>query len=149
VQTLLAAVLAALAAAAPAPSLTLYDQPGFKGRSVTLSADSPDLGALAAAGSAQVRGRWRVCAAPGPSARCRLVSRDIADLTALGLASRVVSAALDMGYSQDRYAPDPFAYDVEDYSAPPRAYPGPAYPVLPYPYPDPGAGPSGAPVMNR
>jgi hypothetical protein len=141
VQPLLAAVLAALAAA-PAPSLTLYDQPGFKGRATTLSADSPEMaGALAGAGSAQVRGRWRLCETPGPGARCRLVSRDIADLAALGLASRLVSAALDMGYSQDSYAPDPFAYDVEDYSAPPPAYPGPAYPVLPYPYPEPRAAP--------
>jgi hypothetical protein len=178
-KVFLAAVLGfgALASAASAqgsgqpPSLTLYEFPGFQGRSVTLYADNFDLhdtGVVGRAKSAQVLGQWRVCTAPGLGNRCQTLSRNVADLTALGLAGQVVSAALDMGYSQESWAPDPYAYDVEDYSAPSALappYPGPAayapppadyapepVPATPYPqpyaYPDYGSGPAFGPPTS-
>lgn len=124
-KIILATAALLLVGAAPAqaqtrePSLTLYDQPGFKGKSVTLFADNLDLsdtGVVGTARSAQVFGRWRVCEAPGWRGRCQTLSRNIADLAALGIAGRVVSAALDGGYSRESYEPDPYAFDVEDYS---------------------------------
>ena len=134
-KILLAAALLALTAA-PAlaqtrePSLTLYEQPGFKGRSVTLFADNLDLsdtGVVGRARSAQVFGRWRVCAQPGWRGRCQTLSRNIADLTALGMAGQVVSAALENSQGRESYESDPYAYDVEDYSgsspAPPAFFP--------------------------
>jgi hypothetical protein len=136
------------------PSLTLYDMPGFRGRSVTLFADNLDLsdtGVVGKARSAQVIGQWRVCEAPGWRGRCQTLNRNIADLAAFDLAGRIVSAALDMGYSRDSYAPDPYAYDIEDYSSPSNLSP-PGYddegpvPISPYPqmypFPDYRGGPA-------
>lgn len=154
-KTILATAALLLLAAASAsaqtrePSLTLYDQPGFKGRTVTLFADNLDLsdtGVVGTARSAQVFGRWRVCDAPGWRGRCQTLSRNIADLAALGIAGRVVSAALDAGYSRESYAPDPYAFDVEDYSGAPvppppigwgQLPPARAYTPAPAPRPQP------------
>jgi hypothetical protein len=106
-------------------SLTLYDQPDYRGASVTFYADNPDIGSTgfaARARSAQVRGTWRVCDGGGYRNRCEVLSANVRDLADYGLAGRVGSTQLLSGQPAATYAPAP---------APPVAYAPP--PVAAYP----------------
>lgn len=78
----LAVALAAPAAAQTAstttnPQITLYELPGYLGRSVTVTAATADLAAqqfAARAQSARVTGEWQICSGKGYSGNCRTVT---------------------------------------------------------------------------
>ncbi len=70
------------------PSITLFERPGFQGKSHTFRGDQSDLGDTNFndhASSAQVHGRWRVCGDSKMRGRCEDLFRDIPDLKAIGL----------------------------------------------------------------
>jgi hypothetical protein len=161
-RPILAASLAALAVAAagaagaqpPAPgqrefSLTLYEQPDYRGASVTFYGDNANIGSTGFADrarSAQVRGTWRLCEGGGYRNRCEVLSANVRDLDAYGLSGRVGSAQLlgaaDRAYADDRrapygqpYPPAPYRDDDRGAARPPAGY----YPDQPYPEDDRGA----------
>ncbi|WP_269714652.1 beta/gamma crystallin-related protein [Caulobacter sp. NIBR2454] len=138
-------ILAALAMAAPASaqfrpdrpgrpdrdraSLTLYERPNFRGRSITFTDSVRNLASTGfndRAGSARVNGRWRVCEDRDYRSRCEYLAGDVANLGALGMDRKVSSAA-----RVDDWRPEP-----------PR--PGPGFP---HPGPGPGPQPGGAPRL--
>ncbi|MET0249761.1 MAG: beta/gamma crystallin-related protein [Sphingobium sp.] len=60
-----------------APSMTLFELPGFLGRSVTITADTPDLAAegfAKRAQSARVTGSWQVCPAVTFAGACQTLN---------------------------------------------------------------------------
>lgn len=70
-------------------SLVVYDRPGFRGNSTLVTAES-NVGLGNRLGSAKVRGgTWELCDRTG---RCATVSRDVSDLSQLGLSGRLTSA---------------------------------------------------------
>ena len=74
-----AAALGATAAEAQTPTITLYELPAFLGRSVTVTADTPDLAAqsfAARARSARVTGSWQVCPSAKYAGTCRTLTAD-------------------------------------------------------------------------
>ncbi len=140
----LAAVLASLAAPAVAQtrypySLTLYDQPDYRGGSVTFYGDNANIGSTGfstRARSAQIRGTWRLCEGGGYRNRCEVLNLNIRDLEAYGFSGRVGSAQL-LGAGAQAIAPPPAApparYDPPAYAAAPYA-PPPAAPYRPAPH---------------
>jgi hypothetical protein len=155
---ILAALVAAAAAGLALPaqaqaqrqfSLTLYDQPDYRGGSVTFYGDNANIGSTgftARARSAQVRGEWRLCEGGGYRNRCEVLSANVRDLSAYGLAGRVGSAqllsgsaAIDPPRSEPRYP----GADRDTYGQAPSPYPAPAYPDQRYAPPAPYAGPYG------
>ena len=148
-RTGLLAALAAAAAALPLPSgaqvqrpysLTLYDQPDYRGGSVTYYGDNANIGSTGfatRARSAQVRGTWRLCEGGGYRNRCEVMNFNIRDLAAYGLAGRVGSAQLVGGparpatplyeptYTQPYPRPVPYTAPVRSYSYTSRTYTGP------------------------
>lgn len=74
--------------------LVLFEEAGYRGRSVTLDRASSDLAGFG--GRAQslqvISGTWLVCDRPGFSGRCQQVSESVPDLDRWGLAARVWSA---------------------------------------------------------
>jgi hypothetical protein len=129
-----ATVVAAGPAAAQAQrqfSLTLYDQPDYRGASVTFFDDNANVGSTGFADraqSAQVRGTWRVCDGGGYRNRCEVLSANVRDLAAFGFAGRVGSVQLLDAPRGSTYADMPPVY------TPPSAYPPPAS-AYPAPYP--------------
>jgi hypothetical protein len=84
----------AYAAAQTEPSVTLYDQPGYRGGSVTFYRSTDNLqntGFNDRAMSAQVRGSWRVCEQADLKGRCAVISGNIPDLNAYGVAGMISS----------------------------------------------------------
>jgi hypothetical protein len=78
------------------PSITLFERPGFQGKSRTWRGDVSDLSDKDFndhAASVQVRGRWRVCGDSEMRGRCLDVVRDIPDLKAVGLDHQISSLA--------------------------------------------------------
>lgn len=78
-------------------SLTLYDQPDYRGGSVTFYGDNANIGSTGFANrarSAQIRGTWRLCEGGGYRNRCEVLNFNIRDLDAYGFSGRVGSAQL-------------------------------------------------------
>ncbi len=77
--------------------LTLYDDRGFRGRSYRVDRDAAVLfGFINRAESVRVSGgeSWELCDGWGYGGRCAVVTRDLADLSSLGLRNRVQSVRL-------------------------------------------------------
>jgi hypothetical protein len=73
---------------------TLYDQPNFQGRSVTITQSAPDLGKWRfndRAQSARFEGRWLICEHDDFKGRCQEVRGEVANLHTLGLMAQVSS----------------------------------------------------------
>lgn len=78
------------------PSLTLFERPNFRGRSITFTGsvrNLADTGFNDRAGSARVSGVWRLCEDRDYRSRCEVVDRDVANLGAFGMDRKVSSAA--------------------------------------------------------
>jgi hypothetical protein len=61
------------------PSITLYELPAYLGRTVTITASTPDLksaGFANRAQSARVTGKWQVCPAVNFAGSCRILNAD-------------------------------------------------------------------------
>ncbi len=73
--------------------IVLYDSPGFRGRSVTITEAEPNVTFFDnRAGSLEVQGgRWEVCDRPRYGGRCVTLSDDVRDLRTLGLNDRISS----------------------------------------------------------
>ena len=72
-----ATALSATAASAQTTSpgtVTLFELPGYLGRSVAVSADTPDLSAQLRARSARVSGSWQFCPQASYAGTCRTVT---------------------------------------------------------------------------
>jgi hypothetical protein len=84
-------------AAAPAspPGIVVFDQPNFKGRSMTLAQPTPDLTALKfdnRVASLKISGNdWVLCEHRNYAGRCVRVQEKAADLNLLQLSGRVSS----------------------------------------------------------
>ncbi len=81
--------------AADNPTLTLYDLPGYEGRSITLDGDAPDLrwvqfNDLTSSYSFS-GGRWEVCLEPNFRGSCHLVDVDHPDMTPWAFNNRITS----------------------------------------------------------
>jgi hypothetical protein len=72
------------------PQLVIYDRPGFRGSSRTVTAQTSNLGSIGSrGGSVQViSGAWQLCDRYG---RCSTVSRSVPDLAQLGLNGAITS----------------------------------------------------------
>ena len=119
---------AAMAQGRPA-SLTLYDQPDYRGGSVTFYGDNANVGSTGFADraeSAQVLGSWRVCEGGGYRNHCEVLSGNVRDLSAYGLAGRVGSAQLLGAGPAAAYTPPPAATYTPPVYAPPAST-APAY----------------------
>lgn len=98
-STLIVAGLLILSSAAQAQpfragSVTLYDQPDFRGGSVTITQSAPDLGRWRfndRAQSARFEGRWLICEHDEFKGRCQEVRGDVANLHTLGLMAQISS----------------------------------------------------------
>lgn len=78
------------------PQIILFDQPGFRGKSRTLTDDAgnlSDVGFNDHAASIRVRGRWRVCADSDNRGRCEDIVRDMPDLKAIGFDRQISSVS--------------------------------------------------------
>jgi hypothetical protein len=152
-----AAILATLALAAVAGpaagaqtqypfSLTLYDQLDYRGGSVTFYGDNANIGSTGFASrarSAQVRGTWRLCEGGGFRNRCEVLSANVRDLDAYGLAGRVGSAQRLSGVAATPPTPQPQPRPIAPYNpyaadpyagAPAPRAAEPAYGAPPPPY---------------
>jgi hypothetical protein len=134
-------------------SLTLYDQPDYRGGSVTFYGDNANIGSTGFASrarSAQIRGAWRLCEGGGYRNRCEVLNLNIRDLDAYGFSGRVGSAQL-LGPAAPQPAPQagpaPPAYVPAPYlpPAPPAAPYRPAPYAVPAPYTAPAPVPSAPP----
>lgn len=88
--------LAGVAQAQPsrAATATLYDQPDFKGNSVTITRSAPDLGKWRfndRAQSARFEGRWTICEHDDFRGRCQEVSGPVPNLHTFGLMGQMSS----------------------------------------------------------
>jgi hypothetical protein len=75
-------------------SAILYEQPGFRGRSVTVTRESSnltDLGFNDRARSIRIRGTWQLCSDWKFSGQCVSVQGDQDDLSRLGLPGNLTS----------------------------------------------------------
>lgn len=88
-----AAALSATAASAQTPTVTLFELPGYLGRSVTLSADAPDLAAQLRARSARVTGSWQFCPQASYAGTCRTVTANQPLLNPVPLSIRTSASA--------------------------------------------------------
>lgn len=135
--------------AAPPPfSLTLYAEPDYRGASVTLYGDNPNIGSTGfadRAASAQARGSWRLCQGGGYRDRCETLSGAVPDLSPYGLAGQVGSAQLLSGGAVQSYG-QPYSQAPAPYAQAQAQPPAPAYPAYPAggyapgAYPPPGYG---------
>ena len=91
--------------------VTLFEGPNYTGRFVTVQGDEPDLNRLGFnddARSARVDGgSWVLCEDGDFEGDCIRVERDIPDLAAFGLGSRVSSVVSERGYDEWRRRPGP------------------------------------------
>jgi hypothetical protein len=88
------AAVAAAPAAAQSDSITLFELPAYLGRSVTISAETPDLATQSFASkarSAQVTGSWTACTAAKFGGTCRPLTGSIPTLAINGLDRKIVS----------------------------------------------------------
>ena len=90
---LAAAALSATAASAQTPTVTLFELPGYLGRSVTVSADAPDLAAQLRARSARVTGSWQFCPQASYAGTCRTVTANQPLLNPVPLSIRTSASA--------------------------------------------------------
>lgn len=99
---LMLATIAALATSADAqgrrrtgePSITLYDQPDFQGRSISLYFDAPNLadqGFNDRARSARIEGAWRLCEDKNYRSRCEPFADDVRDFGRFEFSNRITS----------------------------------------------------------
>jgi hypothetical protein len=122
-------------------SLTLYEGLDYRGASVTFYGDNANIGSTGFANrarSAQVRGVWRLCEGGGYRNHCEVLSANVRDLDAYGLAGRVgsaqnlsfagASAAPPPVAPPSRYAPPVGAYTPQPYTPPSQPYAPPARP---------------------
>ncbi len=75
---------------------TLYELPGFQGRSVTITQAEADLGKWRfndRAQSARFQGRWLACEHDDFRGKCQEIRGDVADLTTYGLMAQISSIA--------------------------------------------------------
>lgn len=82
------------AAAQSEPSITLYDQPNYRGGSATFYRSAGNLDDTRfndRAMSAQVRGAWRVCENASLKGRCEVLTGNIPDLNARGFGGMISS----------------------------------------------------------
>lgn len=89
-----AALLASTPAFAQSSSITLYELPFFAGRSVTVTAATPDLNALSfarRAQSARVSGSWQVCPEAKYAGTCQTLTGDQRALAIFGLGGAISS----------------------------------------------------------
>jgi hypothetical protein len=72
-------------------TLIVFDRPGFRGASRTITAQSSNLGLGRRGGSVALQGggTWELCDRTG---RCAIVNRDVEDLSRLGLNGPIMSA---------------------------------------------------------
>ncbi len=88
-----AAALSATAASAQTLTVTLFELPGYLGRSVTLSTDAPDLAAQLRARSARVTGSWQFCPQASYAGTCRTVTANQPLLNPVPLSIRTSASA--------------------------------------------------------
>lgn len=91
------------------PQITLYDAPGFQGRSVSFYADAPNLsdqGFNDRARSARIRGSWRLCEDKAFRSRCEPFADDVADFGEFNFSARVSSLQLVGGRPDQMGGPD-------------------------------------------
>jgi len=126
-------------------SVTFYDQPGYRGGSVTFYRSTDNLantGFNDRAQSAQVRGAWRMCENADYKGRCEVISGNVPDLNAYTMGGRISSLQLigpDQGPPgrpgqplppppyNDRYpggGPGQYPGGVGQYPGGPGQYPG-------------------------
>lgn len=82
----------------PRDTAVLYDQPGFRGRSITVSDSASnlrDLGFNDRAMSIRARGRWRLCSDANYRGSCTTIRGDVEDLSRLGLDRNLSSLRKD------------------------------------------------------
>ena len=81
--------------AADNPTITLYDLPGYEGRSITLDGDAPDLRWVQfndlTSSYRFSGGRWEVCLEPNFRGACHLVDVDHPDMTPWAFNNRITS----------------------------------------------------------
>lgn len=80
---------------APDSVMVLYEQPGFRGKRLTLVRDWPDFAPRRfdnLASSLRVEGVWELCDGANYTGRCVRVSGTTGDLASLGMADQVSSA---------------------------------------------------------
>ena len=124
------------AAAQSGASVTFYDQPGYRGGSITFNRADDNLdntGFNDRAMSAQFRGAWRVCENANNRGTCQTLSGNIPDLSAYGLGGRISSI--------QPVGDDP-GYGRGPGQGPVNNLPPPAYADR-YPGNGPGPGPGG------
>ncbi len=77
------------------PTITLYDLPGYEGRSITLDGDAPDLRWVQFNDlTTSYRfdgGRWEVCLEPNYRGTCHLVDADAPNMSAWAFNNRITS----------------------------------------------------------
>ena len=98
------------AAAQSEPSITLYDQPNYRGGSVTFYRSAGNLDDTHfndRAMSAQVRGAWRVCENASLKGRCDVLTGNVPDLNARGLGGLISSLEPVAAPSYGRGGPAP------------------------------------------
>jgi len=73
------------------PELVIFDRPGFRGASRTMTSQTSNVGSIGArGGSVEVRsGTWQLCDRYGS---CATVSQNVSDLSQLGLRGQITSA---------------------------------------------------------
>ena len=132
-------IAATEAAAQPGPSVTFYDQAGYRGGSITFSRGDDNLdntGFNDRPQSAQFRGSWRVCEAANYRGACQILSGNIPDLNAYGMGGRISSiqpVGDDPSFGRGPATPPvntlpPPAYADRDRDRYPGAGPGGQYP---------------------
>lgn len=83
----------ASAQTAPAASMTLFELPGYLGRSVTITADTTDLASQLRARSARVTGSWQVCPQANYAGTCRTITANQPLLNPIPISVRTSSSA--------------------------------------------------------
>jgi hypothetical protein len=77
------------------PTITLYERPGYEGRSVTLDGDAPDLRWVQMNDMASsIRfdgGQWEVCLEPDFGGTCQVLSTELSDMTQWAFNDRITS----------------------------------------------------------
>ena len=139
------------ASAQSEPSITLYDQPNYRGGSATFYRSTGNLDDTRfndRALSAQVRGAWRVCENADLKGHCEVLTGNTPDLGAVGLQGRIsslepVSGPNYGGGYRPGVGPTPpppaYADRYPDNRYPDNRYPDNRYPDNRYPdnrYPD-------------
>lgn len=72
--------------------LTLYDNRGFRGRSIVIAQSMESVDDRFSPESARVSGRWELCDGTRFTGRCVVIGADEADIRSLGLRGRIRSA---------------------------------------------------------